>query len=386
MLVRNYKVNQNKKMTEQSLASNRYQQRLESAQQIADYDDLSDDSKGLIAQLAYDKDLSGLDFNEALNAELVVCRRNIGNTALTHIVERPRPTVEQPHDLPVTFEDARTRSKGLSIEQIAGHRPDFKRAGKRELHPDEKSFFSDGGLLEYERELNDFIAKLERENPHPETRKVRGELQANPYDPKGWRHMNSKEFIRSRKEGSTDDPSSRIYLSPRYGMDMIAIYKEVFERAEQEGLRFKSKVFATEINTAKSEDVKQRALQYWADSSHQVDPILFYPFEESKDALLQIVADVYDKHQDAFRGARTGAIPAKIAPGFAVGDEPHGVSGKESLTTHREKFINRAEELARNHPQWEQASREQKKRIHLAYLRRVADKMNIDPDNIAFDA
>lgn len=327
-----------------------------------------------------------ISINEVLNAELAVHRQNLGNTALTHVVEQPQPTIEQASDLPVTFKDARARSKGLSIEQIAGHRPDFQRARKRELRPDEKSFFSDGGLLEYEKELDEFINKLEMENPYPETKKVRGDLQVNPFDPKGWRHMNSKEFIRSRKEGSTDDPSSRIYLSPRYGMDMIAIYKEVFERAEQEGLRFKSKVFATDINATESEDVKQKTLKYWADKPHQVDPILFYPFEESKDALFQIVAEVYNKHQDAFRGSRTGAIAAKIAPGFAIGDEPHGLSGKESLTTHREKFINRAEELARKQPQWQHASKELKRRIHLEALRRVADKMNINPDNIAFDA
>ena len=366
-------------------ATNRYRQRLEPAQRVADYDDLSDASKAMIAQLAYDKNLGVLDFNEALNAELVAHRRKLGSPVLLRVIERPKYTIERTHGLPETFEEAHVKSKGISIEQIAGQRPDFQRAGQRELHPDEKYFFSDGELIEYKKELNDFINKLERENPYPETRKVRGELQVNPLNPKGWRHMNSKAFIKSRESGSTDAPSSRIYLSPRYGMDMITIYKEVFERAEQEGLRFKAKVFATCINGTNDEQIKQRQLDVWADSTHQVDPMLFYPFEESKDALLQIVADVYNKYQAAFKGSRTGFIPAKIAPGFAIGDEPRGLSGSESLTSHREKFISRAEELARKQPQWRHATNDEKKAIHLKALRYVADKMNIDPDNIAFD-
>jgi hypothetical protein len=49
-------------MNEQFSLSNGYQQRLESAQQMVNYDDLSDESKALVAQLAYDTDLSKLDF------------------------------------------------------------------------------------------------------------------------------------------------------------------------------------------------------------------------------------------------------------------------------------------------------------------------------------
>ncbi len=381
-------------MSEQStpVFKNRYQNRLESATQLADYDDLSDDVKARVAQLAYDKDLDMFDFNEAVGAELAdhrlsrATRKKVGTPALTGVVERPTAAAERTlSNLPQAFEDARIRSRGLSVDQIAGHGLDFQRAGKRELFADEKSFFSDGGLIEYEKELNDFMNKLEQENPYPETRKVRGELQDNPFTGLGWRHMNSKEYIRSRKDGDADAPSSRIYLSPRYGMDMIAIYKEVFERAEQSGLRFKAKVFATAINQLSDASQIQQALTHYAEESHRVDPMLFYPFEESKDAMLQIVAQVYEEHQDAFKGARTGIIPAKIAPGFAVGDEPHGVSGNESLTSHREKFLRTAQAFAQEHPRWGDASKEQKRTIHLEALRRVAGGMNIDPDNIAFD-
>lgn len=380
-------------MSEQisSVDNNKYQKRLESAKQIANYDDLNEGAKARVSLLAYDKDLDTIGFNEAINQEIneainsKAVGKKVGALALTGIVERPTAPEHVLSSLPQTFEEARIKSKGLSIDQISGKKIDFLHAGKRELYADEKLFFSEGGLIEYDKELNDFISQLEQENPHPEIRRVRGELQENPLTGFGWRHMNSKEFIRSRKNGSADVPSSRIYLSPRYGMDMITVFKEVFERAEQRGLRFKAKIFATSTNELGDKSLRQEVSDYFAGESHRVDPMLFYPFDESKDDMLQIVTEVYEEHQDAFKGARTGIIPAKIAPGLAVGDEPRGVSGRESLTSHREKFLFKAQEFAKKHPRWGSASDEQKRAIHRKALQLFATKMNIDPDNIAFD-
>lgn len=298
------------------------------------------------------------------------------------IMDRVAPLKGQRLEGTGTFEVAKSRSRGLSIEDIVENGYDDADM-QRALQPDEKIFFSSGELLEYERRLIEFIDDMEQKNPYPETRKFRGELQSNPFTGIGWQHVNSTGFIRSRNEGSKDDPSARIYLSPRYGMDMLAIFEEIFSQADREGLAFKAKVFATEID-ALGDDRKHGQMGFWLTKRHRVDPMLFYPLEGSKDRLLEIALDVYNKHKNSFDGSRCGSVPAEILPGLAIGDEPSGVSGKESLTSHRKKFIETAQKLAGKHTE-ASASDERRKKTYLSALRFVADKMGIDPDNIAFN-
>ena len=57
-------------MTELVQQTNKYQNRLEQSMKLAGYDELDDSTKGVIAALAYDKELDIVDFNEAVNAEI----------------------------------------------------------------------------------------------------------------------------------------------------------------------------------------------------------------------------------------------------------------------------------------------------------------------------
>ncbi len=217
-------------------------------------------------------------------------------------------------------------------------------------------------------------------------------IQNNPYEDQRrswhehtyWFQHDSQPFIKDRIENNThDQPTARIYLSPQYGMEMFEIYKEIFTKAEQAGLRFCAKVYDPSIrgNTKRIEGYKQR---YKFDSV-RTDPMVFYPYDESKDALLKIASEVYESHRPAFEGTRTGAIPIEIAPGFAVGSEPKGYSGQASLTSHRERVFTHACWNASKDPLWQTAPRDLRLKLLNTYMHEEAIKNNVDPANIAFD-
>lgn len=113
--------------------------------------------------------------------------------------------------------------------------------------------------------------------------------------------------------------------------------------------------------------------------------MVFYPYDESKDALLKIASEVYESHRPAFEGAHTGAIPIEIAPGFAVGSEPKGYSGTKSLTSHRESVFTHACWNASKDPLWQTAPRDLRLKLLNTYMHEEAIKNNVDPANIAFD-
>lgn len=305
------------------------------------------------------------------------------------IGERPHPrvaTFEAAHQLPGNSIDdilAAIDADGIDLDGLEGGDPFDKYEHKRfrrKISNEEVDFFrmkAPKNLADYDAELIKFSNKLVRENPYPDKRKV-------TTNHIGWLQHSSKAFIKNRVENkSHDHPTARIYLTPKFGMEMIQIYEEVFTKAEQAGLKFKAKVYDPTIR-GKAERI-EKFKNFFNVEYQRTDPMVFYPFEESKDALLQIVNEVYDMHADAFEGTHTGAIPVEIAPGFAVGSEPKGLTGKESLTSHR-RILGGAFNMARRHPQWSTASRATKLTICRAYLQKVAEVNTIDPNNIAFDA
>lgn len=338
---------------------NKYQQRLESARQIADYNDLSDDSKATIAQLAYDKDLGMLSFNEALNTEMAIDRqRRVGGSALKHIIERPQSTIEQSQGLPKTFEEARTMNGG-SVEDA------LERSDTSINNPDDINFKLTGAL-KHMQELHRFSDQYRAAYGKGDKTAVKMLADENNMI---WLQHNSLQFLREDGKNPDRYPTVRIYLNPKL-QDSFAIYKEIFIEATKKKLRFQAKIIDP---SAYRDDLVERAAIHESDvakSGHvevRRDPILFYGFEESKDELLHIVEEVYQKHQASFAGRETGSIPLPIAPGFAIGENPAGMDGKESLTSHRERII----EIARRDP---------------VEFRRIARSHNINPDNIAFNA
>lgn len=344
-------------MIEQFLATNKYQQRLESAQQIADYDGLSDDSKAVIAQLAYDKNLDGLGFNEVLNAELIAHRRKLGNSALARVVEQPQPTVEQSRSLPRTFEEAYTHQNTYEDSLL--------RSDVSENNPDDIEFYSSDALQEHMVRLHSLTDKYRQQYGRGNAAAENKLAIRNNSGP--W--VEHFSLALAKEKSTVDEASSRIYLNPKL-QDSFSIYQEIFLEANRRGLRFQSKIFDPSWYRYKSIDqaVEDSRGTRWA----RRDPIVFYPFEESKDELLAIVNDTYEKHADSFMGRETGSIPTPLAPGLAVGDnvtsrDANGI--KESLTTHRGNVFDRMPSG-----------------LTIQQRRQYLIDNHINPDNIAFNA
>lgn len=273
----------------------------------------------------------------------------------------------------------------------------------------DQEFFTPDRVHAYEAKLADFIKKKSDDNPYKEQRPI-------VIDQIGWTQIDSVAFAKHRVEDKgVDNPSARIYLNPNYN-DMLPIYKEVFERAEAAGLRFRSKVFDPHIRLLRNRDPEpySNLFKEWSEGHEQkeakqevrkvgdygartpfvidgdktrTDPMLFYAFDESKDELLQIVNEVYQAHTDAFEGRASPGYPVEVAPGLAVGSEPGGMSGQQSLTSHRQEVIREVYDLIKDRPRWKELKTPQERKMAFGniFRRRIAEKTNIDPDNIAFD-
>jgi hypothetical protein len=335
----------------------RYQQRLELAQQIASYDELDDKTKALIAQLAYDTDLSQLDFNEILNEELAACRRNIGKAAVVQAAEAPVVMVELTHSMPTTFEEARGMT-GCSIEEV------LRRSDTSINDPDDIDFMM-SGVQKHMIDLHKFSDQYREAYGKGNSAAEKKLADENNMI---WVQHNSLQFLREDGRNPDKYPTVRIYLNPKL-QDSLKIYKDIFVEASRMKLRFQAKIIDP---SAYRDDLVDRVASHKSEiakSGHlesRRDPILFYGFDESKDELLRIVEEVYKKYQDSFEGRETGSIPLPIAPGLAIGENPVGMDGEESLTSHRDSVI----EMAKRDP---------------AEFRRIARAHHINPDNIAFN-
>lgn len=334
-----------------NLENNPYSERLGFVQQFSAYGDLDDTNKSTIAHLAFDEGLKHAAFYE-IAREIIHKQQAMGGTALNAF------SAERYAGLPQSFDEAR-KMPGNSIEEVLGrldtdtsvNNPDdveFYKTGVRR-HIEELYAFSDkyrqrygGGSQIKERMLADECSLL-------------------------WIQHNSLKFLREDGKNPNKYPTVRIYLNPQlqYSLD---IYKKIFAKATRERLRFQAKIMAPSGYT---KHLVGKVVDYCAELATgrletRRDPIVFYGFEESKDKLLRIIEEVYFQYESAFEGRETGAIPLAIAPGFAVGENPVGLDGEESLTDHRQRVIKAANYDAKK-------------------FRMNAASWNINPDNIAFN-
>lgn len=380
-------------MTEKTtslLNRNRYEDRLNSTKALPDYDLLDDEQKRLLNYLAFDQDLDGLDFNEVVNGEIAEARaRTMGGTTL-RLMERSMDTTEQDIQLPRSFQEAE-QLKGHSIENFVktidfdastdGVWEALHRNYTVKLSDNETAFLSNGdNIVRHEKQLLDFAHELIKNNPYQSERRV--QLQQ-----AGWLQLDSRDLINSRIEDKSTDPVvARLYLNPELG-SVMPIYRELFKRAEARGLRFKSKVLDYEIRNRPAEEQPRRIDLFSRQTTKRSDPIVFYAFEDSKDELFEIANDVYREYSSEFKGQATTAFPLEIAEGYAVGAEPEGLSGTESLSSHRVDVINRLIRRLSDLPKWSKLTNEQKQRaVAVNFRRLIADKQHINADNIAFNA
>lgn len=284
-------------------------------------------------------------------------------------------------DLPETFNQAK-RMTGHSIEDVVYAMQDItsdelsKSIGSWQRKTDHDiAFMQRDKLIKHFREVENFTSAYIKAFPE----KLQHEAY---YDQGGFMQHNSRAFVRSRFVEYTKDPVvSRIYLNPEYE-DVLKIYNEIIVRSEMEHLRFKAKVFG-------SVRQKERMAEWLEDEKRvKLDPIVIYGYADSQDALLSITNEVYRRHQESFAGRRIGGIPMKLADGYAVGQEPTGLSGVKSLTSSREELLYGVlNDLEIANKNWDEVSQDVRKRAFAAAVRKRIKVHNLaaDPENIAFE-
>lgn len=371
----------------------KYQLRLENVQKVAGYGVLSDEHKQAIAHLAFDKDLDIDSFNHLVGAELgsVILDAKV-RTAIAHIAldtVTMNPELEARFNFPKSFEEA-SRIEGHSIEDFVktidfevtnGVNDALDRNYTSGLSNSDEVFLADKeSVVSYDKQLQDFAAELVRSNPYQSERRVQSQQN-------GWLQLDSSSYVKSRVEDESADPVvARLYLNPNLG-NVMPIYQEIFKKAEAKGLRFKSKVLDYELRNVPAEK-RDQALDYYSQkTTKRSDPIVFYAFEDSKDELLEITNEVYEKYSVAFEGQVTASFPLEVAQGYAIGAEPDGLSGSESLSSHRREALRRLIDRLTTLPKWSELTNEQKQKAVAANFRKlIADKQSINPDNIAFNS
>jgi|GEM_PF-1464701 len=387
------------KQTESQLSQNtliepsKYQLRLDGVQNIAGYSDLSDESKQIIAHLAFDRDLDIDNFNHLVGAELgsvrlgTEVRSAIAHTALDSIIANPE--AESGLNIPKSFQEASCLSgnsiedfvKTIDFEAPNGLNNALDRNYASNLSASDAIFLASGENVRlYDKQLQEFAEGLIRNNPHQSEHKVQSQQN-------GWLQLDSRDFVKSRVEDKSNDPVvARLYMNPELG-SIMSIYQELFKRAEARGLRFKSKVLDYELRNIPAEK-RDQALDYYSQkTTKRSDPIVFYAFEDSKDELLEIANEIYKEHPGAFEGQVTAAFPLEVAQGFAIGAEPDGLSGSESLSSHRSEVVRRLVDKLTTFPKWSELTNEQKqKAVAINFRRLIANRQHIDADNIAFNA
>lgn len=334
-----------------NLENNPYSERLDFVKQFSGYNNLDDTNKSTIAHLAFDKDLKDTGFYE-IALEIVQEKRAMGGAALN------ASSAERYAGLPRSFDEARKMS-GNSIEEVLG-RLDTDMSVN---NPDDVKFYKTG-VRRHIEELYAFSDKYRQRYGGGD--QIKEKMLADECSLL-WIQHNSLKFLQENGKNPNKYPTVRIYLNPQL-RDSLAIYKKIFAKATREGFRFQAKIMAPSGYTKHLVD---KVVDYCArlaagQLETRRDPIVFYGFEESKDKLLRIVEEVYSQYESAFKGRETGAIPLAIAPGFAVGENPVGLDGEESLTDHRQRVIKEADYDAKK-------------------FRMNAASWNINPDNIAFN-
>lgn len=297
---------------------------------------------------------------------------------------------ERPVGLPKTFGEIRTMP-GHSIEDFLATLPDVgNEAAKRATTPDyngkndkDQLFWADPANIEkYDQEMIKLTGELIRENPHQKTHSV---TRSTP----GWRYHDSKMLVHDKVEkASTDEATASIYLNPPME-NMAAIYRQIFEKAEAEGLRFQARVFDPDLSGKSQGHGENRleAAQKWAKNpSYRTDHMVFYGFPESTEKLYTIVKEAYESNSDVFAGRELGFGPYKVAPGFGVGE---GLSKAPGRQVHS-KILAYSIAAVEKTKVWSVGNTPaERKQIFAKVFRDMlsnarAGKVIINPDNIAF--
>jgi hypothetical protein len=199
-------------------------------------------------------------------------------------------------------------------------------------------------------------------------------------------HWSSPELMNERMQKGNKPPlTRRIYLNPK-NEDSVAIFREIIDGAKEQGLVMKGKVFDRASDAIRSTRVALNGESFTV----RADGIVLYAGEDSN-RLMALVQDVYNRREPSFKGRGNSLVPYRLADGLAIGDEPVGSGGEESLTTSRFGAVNDAmaatrQELGIQTGEKLQPQQEtQAQAVFERHFDRIAREKNIDPNNLAFN-
>lgn len=188
--------------------------------------------------------------------------------------------------------------------------------------------------------------------------------------------FDSDECVKRRANGEQVAVDKRIYLNPKR-TEAVRIYEELIHQVDVQRLACRSKILDARYG-GKSSLTNERG-----------DAIVLYGGNDNADALLAIVESIYEANRDAFVGQDVAHMPLRIADGVAVGSEPKGLSGIESLTSHRAKIIDMTVNALHQKAQAQNidldADPARRNKNFRKLLREAFKANNVNPDNWAFD-
>lgn len=185
-------------------------------------------------------------------------------------------------------------------------------------------------------------------------------------------------IIERKSSNRNKEPNRRIYLNPRPEA-APSVFEEILQMANAKGLNIQLKMLQRAPELAN----RFRALQRTSDDRGSIrgDGIVIYVNEAYEDEALEEVLQIVEKHADEFRGRKVSRVPAPIAEGVSIGDEPVGLTGSESLTSHRAELISRVLHSVRQSGLTGKLARD----MFRAKFSAQAKKENVNPDNFAFN-
>ena len=143
-------------------------------------------------------------------------------------------------------------------------------------------------------------------------------------------HWQTDARTKERVHGNPgEELTKRIYLNPEV-TEIVGTFETLMQALNEAGIDAKGKMLV-KANEAIAKNAGDKVEDVRADS------IVLALSDKDADAVLDLVLSLYRDKPEIFEGRPTPKIPAVVAPGIAIGEEP-GEEG-QSLTTSRAELL-----------------------------------------------
>lgn len=156
--------------------------------------------------------------------------------------------------------------------------------------------------------------------------------------------FSNSRVVERKSVNRSEEPDRRIYLNP----DLIAaplIFEQILNMANSQNIKMQLKMAqrAPELASINKRSTNARDPR----STLRGDGIVIYVNNKYENQLLQEVMNIVEQNSESFSGRVVSRVAARIADGVGIGDEPIGVNGQESLTSHRAALIEKTLSVVR---------------------------------------